>query len=487
MPCALFIGVNNYGKTVLFGSALLRNETIDTFRWLMKTFVTTMKKSPKTIITDQDKWMSEATAIEMPTTKHSYYIWHITSKFNCWFTVILCTEYQNWCRDFYVLYRMTSIVDFEQNWFLICKKGMSSTQRSESINGVIKSFVSSHTSLREFVKQFDLVVEEMRSRQMHDYMLATLNPTSLKTKSPLERQAYEVLTPFAFRKFQEEFERASLYLINRFNGNEFLIRYYEEGNHKLHSAYWDGYTASCSCKNFEFLGILCRHILRVLIHKDCFILSHEYLPRRWCFDSLQNDNVVENISIPSLDNSPLIPGKGLDKGKEILCPPRSKTKGRPKNNRRLKSGKELASKTRNRCSICKQIGHTKPTCSCKEKIIDVGRASSNLQANLKNDSKLTLGVEWKLRSGFVVSTKRGKRERGGDRAMVAVVSAGVSADGGYVLWWLSGGRTDYRNTSFWCSLYEGVSVVVIQVATIGAHDCRERLKMKWVYDFMVVI
>ncbi|XP_071741456.1 protein FAR1-RELATED SEQUENCE 11-like [Rutidosis leptorrhynchoides] len=65
MSCALFVGVNNYGKTVLFGSALLRNETTNTFRWLMKTFVTTMKKPSKTIITDQDRWMSGAIAIEM--------------------------------------------------------------------------------------------------------------------------------------------------------------------------------------------------------------------------------------------------------------------------------------------------------------------------------------------------------------------------------------------------------------------------------------
>ncbi|XP_071700907.1 protein FAR1-RELATED SEQUENCE 11-like isoform X2 [Rutidosis leptorrhynchoides] len=310
MPCALFVGINNYGKTVLFGSALLRNETTDTFRWLMKTFVTTMKKSSKTIITDQDKCMSEAIAIEMPTTKHSYCIWHITSKFSCWFTALLRTEYQNWCSDFYKLYRMTSIEEFEDNWFLTVDKynlqknkhvqglyelrkswapaylrnyffgGMTSTQRSESINGVIKRFVSSHTSLRDFVKQVDLVVEEMRSRQVHDNMLATLRPTSLKTKSPLEKQAHDVLTPFAFKKFQEELERASQYLIEHSDGNQFIIRYFEQGNHKFHSVFWDGDTALCSCKTFEFWGILCRHIFRALIHKDCFMLSHVYLPRR---------------------------------------------------------------------------------------------------------------------------------------------------------------------------------------------------------------
>ena len=36
MPCGLFVGINNHGKTVLFGAALLRNETTHTFKWLMK-------------------------------------------------------------------------------------------------------------------------------------------------------------------------------------------------------------------------------------------------------------------------------------------------------------------------------------------------------------------------------------------------------------------------------------------------------------------
>ena len=36
MPFGIFVGVNNHGKTIMFGCALLRNETTSTFRWLMK-------------------------------------------------------------------------------------------------------------------------------------------------------------------------------------------------------------------------------------------------------------------------------------------------------------------------------------------------------------------------------------------------------------------------------------------------------------------
>ena len=34
----------------------------------------------------------------------------------------------------------------------------------------------------------------------------------------------------------------------------------------------------CSCKNFEFWGIFCRHILSVFLHKDCYQIPSLYLP-----------------------------------------------------------------------------------------------------------------------------------------------------------------------------------------------------------------
>ncbi|KAL2941636.1 Protein FAR1-RELATED SEQUENCE 11 [Bienertia sinuspersici] len=132
MPCAIFVGINNHGKTIFYGCPLLRNETIDTFKWLMKlvvvdsnysrlftrsnlfnctckfffiqNFVATMKKPPKTIIIDQDPWMRQFIAQELPYTKHCFCIWPITSKFSTWFTFIL---------------RLETIEEFENQWPLV--------------------------------------------------------------------------------------------------------------------------------------------------------------------------------------------------------------------------------------------------------------------------------------------------------------------------------------------------------------------------------
>ena len=75
-----------------------------------------MKKSPKTITTDQDPWMKGAIAKVMPMNKHSFCIWHITSKFSGWFMSILHDQYPQWCANFYMLYTLDMPEEFECQW-----------------------------------------------------------------------------------------------------------------------------------------------------------------------------------------------------------------------------------------------------------------------------------------------------------------------------------------------------------------------------------
>lgn len=170
--------------------------------------------------------------------------------------------------------------------------------------------------------------------------------------SPLEEQARNILTPFAFKRFQELFGRASQYLVIENFGNEFIMQHFKDGNSRKHKVSWDGTWAICSCKNFEFWGILCRHILSVLSHKDCFEIPIAYLPSCWHHDGLPgkernvtptNGDISTEMAIIFYENLVHCP-PSCD---EIVvhCPPSSKTKGRPKQKRMI-GGKELGKKSR---------------------------------------------------------------------------------------------------------------------------------------------
>ena len=113
-------------------------------------------------------------------------------------------------------------------------------------------------------------------------MLETYRGSSLRSLSPLEDQAHGVLTPYAFKIFQEEFGRATQYSVLQENSIEFVLQYYKDETSQRHKVLWDGKMTYCSCKNFEFWGILCRHVLSVFLHKDCYKIPSLYLPPRWC-------------------------------------------------------------------------------------------------------------------------------------------------------------------------------------------------------------
>ena len=78
MPFAPIVGINGHAKNVIFGCALLEDQTAETFEWVFKTFVETMNgKKPKIIMTDQDAAMKKAIADFMPDVIHRLCIWHI--------------------------------------------------------------------------------------------------------------------------------------------------------------------------------------------------------------------------------------------------------------------------------------------------------------------------------------------------------------------------------------------------------------------------
>jgi hypothetical protein len=64
MPFAPILGTNHHKQTIIFGAALLFDETIPSFVWLFETFFLTAMsgKHPSTIFTDQDAAMAGAIA-----------------------------------------------------------------------------------------------------------------------------------------------------------------------------------------------------------------------------------------------------------------------------------------------------------------------------------------------------------------------------------------------------------------------------------------
>ncbi|KAJ8441016.1 hypothetical protein Cgig2_021380 [Carnegiea gigantea] len=180
----------------------------------------------------------------MPMNRHSFCIWHITSKFSGWFMAILHDQYPQWCADFYVLYKLDMPEEFECQWPQVV--GKYNLRNNKHVIGLYQikhfmRFVFSSTSLRDLPKQVELAVQEIRQTQLHNNMLAKSTITPLVFGSPLEKQGSQVLTPFAFQKLQEQIVRSSEYSILHLNGNNFVLgNYGATSTTRSHKVFWDG-------------------------------------------------------------------------------------------------------------------------------------------------------------------------------------------------------------------------------------------------------
>ena len=77
-PLAPIIGVNHHRQSVVFGVALLYDETVETFSWLFRTLLkASCGKKLVAIFTDQEPAMAKAIAEVLPKSHHRLCRWHI--------------------------------------------------------------------------------------------------------------------------------------------------------------------------------------------------------------------------------------------------------------------------------------------------------------------------------------------------------------------------------------------------------------------------
>ncbi|XP_047319523.1 protein FAR-RED IMPAIRED RESPONSE 1-like [Impatiens glandulifera] len=189
MPFAPFVGVNHHGQSILLGCGLLSSENTESFIWLFKSWLTCMLgRAPKVIITDQCRAMAIAIEEVFPNSQHRLCLWHIMKKIPAKLgshsqykmikkqlnTIVYnslivdeCDEnWQKMTKEFNLDNNiwLISLHEERNKWMLVYVKdkfwaGMSTSQRSESMNAFFDDYVHSKTSLKQFVEQYDNVLK----------------------------------------------------------------------------------------------------------------------------------------------------------------------------------------------------------------------------------------------------------------------------------------------------------------------------------------
>ncbi|XP_066346684.1 protein FAR1-RELATED SEQUENCE 5-like isoform X4 [Miscanthus floridulus] len=342
---SLNLSYTYFRETVVFGAALLYDETFESFKWLFETFLKAHNgKHPKTIYTDQDAAMGKAVHEVFSETWHGLYTFHIMqnavkhlaepekdeSSTSSKDVVEGTEEESNILADFSVcMYEYEDEETFKnafdimrtkvkkQTWAECYMKdvftlGMRSTQLSESLNSELKRHFKSDFDIIRFLKHFERVVESKRNKELNSEFESRKKLPRIKMRTPMLLQVSKLYTPIIFKAFQGEYERSMAACTTALEGNsEYLVSIYHEDfrYEKEYKVIGDPLqqTSTCSCGQFNRIGILCSHAIKVLDLMNIKSLPAQYVLKRWTKETRsgavqdnQGRNIIEN---PRLDET----------------------------------------------------------------------------------------------------------------------------------------------------------------------------------------
>ncbi|XP_022966676.1 protein FAR1-RELATED SEQUENCE 3-like [Cucurbita maxima] len=315
VPFAPFTGVNHHGQTILFGCALLLDESEASFVWLFKTFLTAMNdRQPISITTDQDRAIHVAVAQVFPEARHCISKWHVLREGQQKLASV-CLTHPNFQVELYNCINLTeTIEEFESAWNCIIEKyNLAKNDWLQSLynaraqwvpvyvrdsffavispnqgydDSFLDGYVNQQTTLPLFFRQYERALENWFEKEIEaDFDTMCTTPV-LRTPSPMEKQAANLYTRKIFAKFQEELVETFVYTANRIEGDAafstFRVAKFEDDQKAyVVTLNYSDMKANCSCQMFEYSGILCRHVLTVFTVTNVLTLPSHYILKRW--------------------------------------------------------------------------------------------------------------------------------------------------------------------------------------------------------------
>ncbi|XP_057431809.1 protein FAR1-RELATED SEQUENCE 5-like [Lotus japonicus] len=407
-PFVMFCGVNNHNQTTVFGSAIIANETEETYIWVLERLVEAMKgKCPTSFITDGHLSMKNAISIVFPRAHHRLCAWHLLQNatrnikvpgFTQEFQKCMLIDYEvgefkhkwddlvskfgvednEWVTEMYENRKMWAVAHIRGCFFA----GFRTTSRCESLHSEIKKFIHSRYNLTEFLQHFHRCLDFMRFREVEADLASVVGKQPLETPfKQLEKSASSVYTPAIFEKFRSVIVKAFMVYVSgrklTSSFQIFTVSKFRRPNKEWHVSFYPPTPMlKCSCQRMESIGLPCEHMVAVMVivgmnEVPASLLLH----REMC--KLAGASLNDFTSTRELVLAHIERLKAKNNGNEGLNEHDENNDSVPFRNpepaRRTAGGASTSGTKRTRrrktmCSVCKTPGHNKASCRLKSRI-----------------------------------------------------------------------------------------------------------------------
>lgn len=161
------------------------------------------------------------------------------------------------------------------------------TGRSESMNSFYQDYFSHDYDLQTFIYQMERCLRAIVLNEKQEDFDSDHKDRVIREPHFLLKSAAMSYTRNIFVQFKNQFDRALYYKIIKEESNNEFTTYAMRSRKKDTSRIWtvvfnrETLKGSCQCKLFEFVGIPCRHFIKLFLHFDIDELPEHYILRRW--------------------------------------------------------------------------------------------------------------------------------------------------------------------------------------------------------------
>ncbi|KAK4485793.1 hypothetical protein RD792_008440 [Penstemon davidsonii] len=322
IPLLAFSGLNHHGQSILLGCGLLVDESMESYLWLMRAWLTCMSgRPPQTIITDQCKALQVTISEVFPRAHHRLCLPLVIQSIHKRlgevgeseiFQTILNRIVKNSLKaeEFEMAWEemiqhfgirdhewLQSVYEDRERWVPVYSKdtlfaGIYTSRPDELMFSFFHGYLREQTTLNEFFSIYELLQQKKTKKEaLDDFETREFRPL-FRTSCNYELLLSELYTKEIFLKFQEEVVLMSIcFSITQIHVNGTIITYMvkervAEGDTreaKNFEVVYDkvGLDVRCICSCFNFRGYLCRHALSVLKYNGVEEIPNQYILTRW--------------------------------------------------------------------------------------------------------------------------------------------------------------------------------------------------------------